>query len=361
MTRILHFGMPKTGSSSVHRTMLYVDPATGLRYLHDHGINLSRALATVGMENPEEFSANRRRAISPEDLKKQKLKLRKGIEKGLADTSARHVVLSAEMLTGLDKPALMALGEWLKGVAPDLVVAGYVRDPYSFVDSMFQTAVRNGRGKFDVSAHYPRYFKRFRKMEQAFGRKSVRYFNYAPENFVNGDVVNDFAAKFDIDASGWKVIRTNVSLSRDAVAMLYMYRKLGPKEPRGDDAVRATVRFMRQLESLKGPKARLSSKLVMPLMEQNAEDIAWMDKRLEQPMKLTAREDDPLAITAEEDLMQLSDAAFEWLKALDIDISRLGTPAQPNAQGVSDALETLYQRAFHETADKKPRPLQPTI
>lgn len=361
MKRILHFGMPKTGSSSIHRTLLHVPPASGLRYLHDHGVNLSRALATIGMDNPEEFAGNRRRALSPDELKSQRVQLMKGIEAGLNDPAASTVILSAEMLTGMQKQPIQSLADWLKPLAPDLIVAGYVRDPYSFVDSMFQTAVRNGLGKFNLNLHYPNYTKRFRKLESAFGRESVRYFNYVPQDFVDGDVVKDFASRFAIDASGWNIWRANVSLSRDAVAMLYMYRKLGPREPRGADAVKATVRFMRGLESLKGPKARLSSKIVMPLIEQNAKDIAWMEKRLGSPMRMAVREDDAFAIREEDDLLRLTDAAFDWLKARGLDLQGLGTPAQPNVQGVCDAMHVLYQRAFGEESVKKPRPLQPTL
>lgn len=361
MKQILHVGMPKTGSSSIHRTLLHVPPELGVRYLHDHGVNLSRVLATICMDAPEEFPANRRRARSRAELLQEKKKLQHAIAEGLADPQASTVIMSAEMLTGLEASAIKALAEWLKPLAPELQVVSYVRDPFSFVDSMFQTAVRNGKGKFNLASHYPEYAKRFRKLEQAFGRTSIRYFAYEPATFVQGDVVRDFAARLGIDASEWQTRRTNVSMSKDAVCLLYMYRKLGPAEPRGNDAVQATARFMRLLETLQGDKARLARDVVQPVIDDKAKDIAWMEKRLGAPFSAMPNKTDDRAIRSEDDLLTLTDNAFDWLKLQGESLDGLGTPNKPNAPAICDAMHRLYLAAFDQRSPPKVKPLQKTL
>jgi hypothetical protein len=361
MKHILHVGMPKTGSSSIHRTLLHVPPQLGVRYMHDHGVNLSRVLATICMEEPEEFPANRRRGRTRTELLQERKKLQQAIAEGLADPQASAVIMSAEMLTGLEAGAIKTLADWLRPLAPELQVVSYVRDPFSFVDSMFQTAVRNGKGKFNLGSHYPDYAKRFRKLEQAFGRKSIRYFAYEPATFVQGDVVQDFAARLNLDASDWQTRRTNVSMSKDAVCLLYMYRKLGPAEPRGAEAVQATARFMRLLETLQGNKARLAREVVQPVIDEKAKDIAWMEKRLGAPFAALPDKQDERAIRSEDDLLVLTDNAFEWLRLQGESLSSLGTPAKPNVPAISEAMHRLYLSAFEQRSPPKVKPLQKTL
>jgi hypothetical protein len=67
----------------------------------------------------------------------------------------------------------------------------------------------------------------FEKFDDVLGRENVRLWKFDPPSFPNGCVVQDFCTRLGIALPRERVIRVNASISREAVQLLYTYRKLG--------------------------------------------------------------------------------------------------------------------------------------
>ena len=71
-TCILHFGMAKTGSTSIQATLLRAPADEAFHYLTLGNGNAGRALATAFMPNARKFQPNRKQGLSGKDLRGRK-------------------------------------------------------------------------------------------------------------------------------------------------------------------------------------------------------------------------------------------------------------------------------------------------
>jgi hypothetical protein len=313
------------------------------------------------MSDPTVFSGNRRRGLSEQDLVQHRTRVLSGMERILAQKKYKTVVISAEMITALPPDAIASTYKWLNQRSDELMAGGYVREPYSFVESMFQTAVRNGRANFDIDKYYPRYRQRFLRLEKAFGPSSVKYFAYTPSDFPDGNVVVDFAHRFGISTVDWEFQRRNQSFSRDALSLLYVYRKFAPKPEKNPLAVRGQAYLIRELEKIPGEKTRLAHEIVQPVIEANRADIEWMEGRLGQSLA-----GDPSrsgeGLREEADLLKLSESALAWVEANAPGPLNIGNARSPNLEGVADAVHRFYmQLSTGDRRIKKRRPVQKSV
>jgi hypothetical protein len=96
-------------------------------------------------------------------------------------------------------------------------------------------------------------------------------------------VVQDFATHLGATLEDGDVQRVNESISMQALALLYAYRKYGEGYGVGRQAVSENNALIRKLAELKGHKLRFSPDLVRPVLKANRADIAWMEERLGRP------------------------------------------------------------------------------
>ena len=69
---IVHWGMPKTGSTSIQATLMEASPLVGGTFLNVGVGNSSRLLATLFMDDPRDFHLNRRWKIDPQALAEER-------------------------------------------------------------------------------------------------------------------------------------------------------------------------------------------------------------------------------------------------------------------------------------------------
>jgi hypothetical protein len=309
---IIHFGMHKTGSTSIQDTLMAASPLSSATYLNIGRGNGSRLVATLFLEDPSEFHLHRKWNLSDEKLAQDKAAALNILDQQF-QTGRSPFILSAENISTLDLESLIRLKSWLESKVDDIRLVGYVRPPKSFMASELQQKIKAGREYFKLKRHYPGYETRFGKLETVFGRERVTYWKFDPKTFPGRDVVRDFLQRMSLSVPESALRRTNESLSRDCLSLLYIYRKLGPGYGSGPGSVEQNRRLHHLLREAGGSKLTLSSEAVRPILEKETEDIHWMESRLGESLSEPSVEDSPDAISNEDDLLRPSLDAIRWL------------------------------------------------
>lgn len=277
---ILHFGMHKTGSTSIQKSLFHLSEDMPWVYLHAGKPNASVAVQTMFSDHIGRNSRHAKEGLNDAEIRRRKQKYFKRMEAGITSTD-KDVLLSGEGISVLSEIELRHLLDWLGQFVDEVVAVGYVRPPKAYMESAFQQIVKGGRSNFNLAAVYPEYRERFEKFEALLGRDKVQYWLFDPKTFPSGCVVRDFAARLGVSLAAEHVQRVNESISKEALALLYNYRKYGGDGYGiGEAAIRENTGLIRKLAEIEGHKLRFSPDLVGPVLARNEQDIAWMEERL---------------------------------------------------------------------------------
>lgn len=316
MKCILHFGMQKTGSTSIQSTLYSAELGPEFGYIHFGQPNSSMYLGTAFLESPEKFYANRRRGLPPGEVQRRRDDYRRALHQQLREagnrTSDRAMILSSEDLPNMSEQVLAEMRDFIAQVSPDIRPVGYIRAPKSYIESSLQERIKHGRSRFDLDAIFPKYRERFEKFDHVFGKENVSFWPFAPRTFTAGDVVLDFCRRIGLPLAAADVRRVNEGLTLPAVRLLYAYRVFGRSYGAGQEAVKANALLLNALQALPGEKLRLSDSLINPLLNKYRSDVAWMEERLGCSLAESA-DDKPGAITCEKDLLNFDDQSLDWL------------------------------------------------
>lgn len=310
---IVHFGMPKTGSTSIHESLFQNLSDPGFHYVNLGGANASLGIVTAFKATAARFHVHVKRGTSPEELLKLKRDAVERLTSELRCAGARTALLCGEAISGLQETELRDLFDCLARHRHAIAAVGYVRRPKEYMESIFQQKVKGGMHKFHVSGLAPRYQSLSRKFDVVLGRENVRLWLFDPKTFPRGCVVQDFCARLGIDFPPDGVIRVNEGLSLPALSLLFAYRKFGPGFGVGPNVLRENRRLANRVSRLPGPKLRLHSSLVVPVIEERREDIEWMEARLGVSLAEDLDAHDEGAIRSEEDLLKFSPETLQWL------------------------------------------------
>jgi hypothetical protein len=308
---ILHYGMHKTGSSSIQDSLHAALADPRFHYLDLGRPNASAEVLTAFSATPERQNMNRKLGLDRAQLLPRAAALRRRLEEELDRARGRTALISGEHIPLLQPAELSAFADFVRAGADSLRAVGYVRDPQGYIESVFQQRVKGGRGEFAVEASFPRYRARFGRLEAALGAERVAYWVYDPARFPQGCVVRDFCARLGIALDGSAIRRSNEALSLPALRLLYAYRKLGPGYGSGARAVRENFALIRLLTRLAGPKLRFDAALTAPVIAAHREEIEWMSERLGEPILRPAG--DGGGIREEAQLLRFEAPEREWL------------------------------------------------
>ncbi|SDY70884.1 hypothetical protein SAMN05421755_104116 [Nitrosomonas sp. Nm33] len=311
---IVHVGMHKTGGSSIQRTLFRELRDSRFRYLDLGHENHNGPLATAFLAAPEKYHLNRKLGLDAAAVQGERQRLRQQLDREL-QSDAEIGIISGEDISGLLSPGEVSdLHSTISKHVCDVVAVGYVRPPFGFMESLFQQVVKSSEARdFDVGRYYPQYLKRFRKFDQIFGRKNVLLWPFSSRDFPGGCVVRDFSKRVGATIPESDIHRVNEAIPREALSLLFIYRKFGPGYGIGPNVVRENNNLIMALMRIGGPKLRLSSSLIKPVIEQNAADLAWMEERLGVSLDEGDRADDDDAIRNEGDLLQVKPDTLRWL------------------------------------------------
>lgn len=310
---ILHFGMHKTGSSSIQESLYRGLTDTRFHYVDLGSANASGKIATAFMERPERYHIHRKCGTSRERLSELRQYIRHVLAAELRRADGRTLIVSAEDISFLQESELRDLVRFIGGYVNDIRAVGYVRPPKGFMESAFQQRVKGSLDHFHIPSLYPQYRQSLEALEHVLAG-NVEYWCFNTSTFHTGCVVHDFCRRLGIDFDSSKVVRTNEGLSRPAVAMLYAYRKFGPGYGRGRQAVRENRQLVSHLAGLPGPRFRMHSRLVVPVLVRQREDIAWMERRLGDALAEDLAAGDAIGVRNEADLLTFSRESLHWLR-----------------------------------------------
>lgn len=314
MTRlcIVHWGMPKTGSTSIQVSLQAAGDSASHRYLSLEDPNAGRALSTMFLDDPRDFHLNRKDRLNPARLSQDRADAFARFEEQFRSGHSTYI-LSGEAISSMDLPTLRRLRDWLLTQVDEVRAVGYVRKPKGYMESELQQKIKAGRGRFDLRSHYPAYRQRFEPIEEVFGPAQVTYWLFEPSRFPGGDVVRDFVARLGLEIDASDIHRANEALSLGGVRLLYCQRKFGKGYGRGGDAVAHNRRLHRQLRELPGPRLRLSSAAVRPILAEQEDDLRWMEQRLGESLREDLDQHWPQEVNGEEDLLVADPEAHAWL------------------------------------------------
>lgn len=372
---VLHFGMQKTGGTSIQLSLKNAATDDGFAYLSLGKTNSSAGLMAGFASHPGNYPLFAKAGYSEEKLKQQRAAMRRQLTEQLSGMGDKTTIISAEDILLMDAAGLAELRDFLSPMASGILLAGYIRAPKGYIESGFQQRVKSGNAEFKITRHlYPGYRPLFEALENTFGTDKVQFWPFKPNHFPNRCVVQDFCRRIGIQLPPDKIIDINDELSLPAIRLLYAYRKYGPgfqkiavdNPLRGDanaEAVRENQRLVEQLLQLAGPKLHIDNRLIHPILRKQREDIEWMEARLGAPLKDPQAPAGEPVIAAEADLLQFEAPELEWLaEQVGWAASRFKS-AEPRHELVAEAVHALRMKlAEHqlaETAQKQQSAPQP--
>jgi hypothetical protein len=345
---IVHFGMHKTGSTSIQASLQKGLRDPGFRLLDLGRRNASEAISTSFNPDAWRNSRNRKRGYSRTEVMARSRDFRRRLAAELRRAGDRTAILSAEAVSTLARPVLEDLLCCLREYRGSVSAAGYARPPKAYMESLYSQHIKSGTRVPEISSLYPRYRRAFERIDEVFGRSNVFLWKFDPALLADGCVVRDFCRRLGIRPPA-RIIRANESLSRPALAILRCYREFGPGYGVGIGAVRENRALTRALRQVRGPRLRFAPDFVAPVLEANADDMAWMEARLGTDLSETTpvTEQDPVLCNA--DLLRVEPEAlaafFDAFQALHgVRLPRAMT-ASPDVDpaAVAAAVETCRQ------------------
>lgn len=236
------------------------------------------------------------------------------IERAAADAGNGAVILSSEgAYTYLEIDDLINFRRFAERIFESITIIGYVREPFGFVSSNFHNKIKSSRlSRFAVK--FPRYGL-FGKFDEVFGRENVQLYEYDRRIFPNGSIVDDFCSKIGIVAPASNEM--NVTLSRPAVSAIYRLNRLFARNEDLRGAYnKARSAIIQDFPHADWPKFRLSPEAIQPLVEDNREEMAWIERRM--GLSSFAARPKPLKtdVLSEADLLKLRPRAIEMLRRI---------------------------------------------
>lgn len=355
---VLHVGMPKTGSTSIQRTLFYELADPGFRYVGLGEIYTNRAMESLFGDDPACYPVHDRLGLDATDLKCRRERYLGRLVSALEACDARHAVpiVSAERCWAMTGVELTRLREFFAGMGylPEVLV--YVRPLLEWYPSAFQEWVKWGGARFrpfqsfgekSIGRDQGDIVAGLMTLDETFGRENVRVAAFERNRLEAGCVVSDFCHRVGIGRAPSRIHRANDSLGLDAVKLLYAYYCDGPGYGRGRRVVQENQRLQRRLSALGGRPFRFHSSLFRGIAEEIGRQHAALSQRLGTRFGGEALgADDEHGIREESDLFRHSQESLRWLRDAVGDRTPVGDPS-PEVRSI---VASLVDRLRRQTA-----------
>ncbi len=362
-TLILHIGMHKTGTTSIQAYLYKYLDDPNFEYLKIKGlpewfpcVNHSGIITTMLLDfrNLRNNVFYKLRGLKELEIANLHKLLIENLINSLAKHSKPNLIISAESLSTVEKDELIFIKNFFSQFFTKTLIYGYVRSPKHCIEGLFSQELKAGFVDFKkLPSLYPKYKNRFQKFDEVYGSENVNLYKYDKSLFPDGDVVKDFCQKIGIANIPQVDVAANPSLSKEAASLLYIYRKYGEEFERSIDGAKENGLFVSKLMQLKGEKLRFSQKLIRPIIEENKEDVEWIEERL--GVSIYDIDENGDGIEKEEDLLTVNKDTIEWLAGeVGVKISKVGN----NIEGILFLLNKLRAdiRSKIYNQDKKTLP-----
>lgn len=264
---IFHIGTHKAGSSSLQLSFRDCDNAQA--YYPRIGGNHSHTIPSLSLfhTQPERKLADRLATGKADRV--DACSIRRDFDAAVEYAGNRTLILSSEgVYRVFDVPDIERLRSQIESRFEDYLLVAYVRDPVSFISSIFQQRVKAGvmPGFYLPLKPIAKKLQRFDRVLGA-GRLDVRPYC--------SDIVPDFASVIGIPAPETK--RINNSLSMETISLLHRFNiQFADIDARvrrkALDAIGQIV------EDPDAPRFSLDASVVAPLIDRNDQD--WLLHRI---------------------------------------------------------------------------------
>ncbi|MBQ0929137.1 hypothetical protein [Ideonella alba] len=316
-TLFIHGGMQKTGSTSIQVTLSETPTTPNYQFLYrengNSGYYLRSMFDASFTGNVHEKGKGRVAGLH---------NFGDRIEKFLERPKSIFVISSEMIGSAFGTASLTMMRDWFARKVDEMQVVLYVREPYGYIESLFQEQLKKRSVDFVKLARMsPPYQAWFSEVEEVFGADKVIYRHFNSAKLRNGDVVSDFIATTGLDLPESSIVRKNEGLSRRGVTVIANFNHQLASRTHSRD-LKATRWITRLASQLPGPKLRLSNELLLEAASGTAGDIAWMESRLGCPLGHLKRKPAPDGLTELRQVLDLDEETRRW--AVDV----LGVPAQ---------------------------------
>lgn len=314
---VIHIGTRKTGSSSIQQSLNgFAGGAFAYADINGHP-NHGGPLYSLFADDPGLLGSHRKNRRSADDIGKYIQDARKGLESSIEHAGGRTIIYSGEVSSHLfTGSGLCRLRDYFLGRFERVDIVAYIRPPAAYIGSNFQQRVKNAARKITLQKDYFNYRENLSKFDEIFGREHVHLWKFEPRAFPGGCVVRDFCGRLGIDFPVERIVRVNEALSREAVALLYTYRKLGRDMGSISMSGPENRDLVQRLMNIGRTKFRFSPDVLRPVLEEHRADIEWMETRLGQSLHEELGEHQPGDVRDESDLLKVEPELVKKLLAL---------------------------------------------
>jgi len=335
---ILHFGMPKTGTTSIQRFLRHqlTDPDFLYPHFREDWCQWdschNRVLSCAFRSDPERYHANAKENLSFTELANRGAVIRDRLNGLARESDANNLIISAEDLSWFSSSDLCRLIEFLHSIDLDTSCIAYIRAFKRDQESRFQQSIREPGARHISKPRSPGYFSSHYKrsiptFDELLGPSKVFLFNFKRESFEAGCVVRDFCKNLRIKSDAIPETTANNSLSAEALNILYAYRLHGPGYGFGLEAMHSNWRLVERLSELKGSRLLFHSSLLTKSESKWRADLDWASNRTGFDLLGDIYEDDDKpCVRSVEDMLRFSPTSLEWLaQEADIRQSKLAS------------------------------------
>ena len=235
---IIHFGFPKTGTTSIQRFLRHelADPDF-LYPAFDTGSGSpdachNRALNWAFRSVPEKFHLQAKEQLPSDVIQLKGKRCQEQLRSEVQSSTASTLILSAEELCWFKSDDLRRMIEFLRDLGLESRAFAYIRTFKDYQESRFQQSLREP-GPLNLNTpqtpdffriHYKRSISLF---DSLLAESNVSIAMFEPGIFGEGGVVHHFCNQLGIKAENISRRLLNESLSADALKLLYAYRLRG--------------------------------------------------------------------------------------------------------------------------------------
>lgn len=273
---IIHIGMHKTGTTSIQRTLNKNLNNSSFAYIKLQNPNHSKEIFTLF----EEKNHPSRDSIHNTEIEKNNALTEKKLIDNFNQNIDKKIIISGESIRGISQSGLINFKIFLEKYFKKITIVAYIRSPKGYMESALQQIIKNGTSSFNLNTDLERIYPNYRKFNhffKVFGRKNVKLWKFDPKIFPHGNVVLDFCQRLGIDMDIKDVINDNESISKEALSLLYIYRKFGPGYGIGPNAMQENHKLIKILSSINGHKVKLSPNIVNNILTKHQNDIKWIE------------------------------------------------------------------------------------
>ena len=349
---ILHIGMPKTGSSSIQASLYNNKAPQNFDYLKiGNGANHSPIIHSVFSKHPENYYVHKNLKRTKEQIEEFNKDGKIQLIRALSSSKSKNVVISGEDILFLSEDELAHLNDFLMIYCSDVQVIAYVRPPISFMQSAFQQLVKMGELSFGIGGFFPQYQQRFEKFDRVFGHENVTFIKFDRDSLKGGDVVVDFCERIGGNVEQLEIIRFNDAIPLEAVAFLFVYQKYIEKSGNFSTIISDGDPFLKELSLLGNKKLIFSNALVKSILSNIADDICWMENRLNCSLAESTPDNDDDGISSEDDLIAIAFANRDKLSEL---VSKKIAQQMISPENIAETVALLRRQCFFTPASSHP-------